>query len=100
MKVEKVATVALACALAGSGLPACAQDGARRLIAVEAPGHDPLFIDAASLRRNGTTVTFKYLLDVAAPPVFPGHEDQGPGLDQDEKQPPHDRVKGSGNADP
>jgi hypothetical protein len=68
VKAEKLATVALACALAGSSLPACAQDGARRLIAVEAPRHDPLFIDAASLRRNGTTVTFKYLLDVAAPP--------------------------------
>jgi hypothetical protein len=65
---EKLATVALACVLAGSSLAACAQDGARRLIAIEAPRHDPLFIDAASVRRNGTTVTFKYLLDVAAPP--------------------------------
>jgi hypothetical protein len=65
---EKLATVALACVLAGSSLLACAQDGARRLIAIEAPRHDPLFIDAASVRRNGTTVTFKYLLDVAAAP--------------------------------
>jgi hypothetical protein len=68
LKAQKLATAALACALAGASLPARAQDGARRLVAIEAPQHDPLFVDAASLRRNGTAVTFKYLLDVLAPP--------------------------------
>ena len=68
MKTQKLTAVALACALAGVSLAAHAQDGARKLIAIEAPQHDPLYIDAASLRRNGTAVTFKYLLDVLAPP--------------------------------
>ena len=58
----------LICALAGSSLQAGAQDGRRQLVAIEAPQHDPLYLDAASLRRNGTAVTFKYLLDVMAPP--------------------------------
>lgn len=44
----------------------------RQLVAIDAPRHDPLFLDAASLRRNGTTVSFKYLLDVLAPPTEEG----------------------------
>jgi len=44
------------------------QGGARNLVAVTAPGHDPLFVDAASVRRQGSVVSFKYVLDVFAPP--------------------------------
>ena len=56
-------------ALAGAGLAAhAATDAARRLIEIKAPQHDPLFLDAATLKRNGSTVSFKYLLDVLSPP--------------------------------
>ena len=41
-----------------------AQGEARKLVAVQAPSHDPLFIDGASVERRGTRVAFKYVLDV------------------------------------
>jgi hypothetical protein len=65
---ESFAAVALACALALPSLGAGAQSASRQLVAIEAPQHDPLYLDAASLQRNGTAVTFKYVLDVLAPP--------------------------------
>lgn len=43
------------------------EPAARRLIQIMAPQHDPLFLDTASIRRNGTRVSFKYVLDVLAP---------------------------------
>ena len=67
VKRQQIA-VALACVLAGSTLFAQAQQAARQLVAIEAPQHDPLYLDAASLQRKGTAVTFKYLLDVLAAP--------------------------------
>jgi hypothetical protein len=50
------------------GLPADAKQDERQLVAILAPAHDPLYLDAASLRRTGTRVSFKYVLDVPAPP--------------------------------
>jgi len=41
-----------------------AQNAARKLVAVPAPNHDPLFIDMASVQRHRANVTFKYVLDV------------------------------------
>ncbi|MGH8638200.1 MAG: surface-adhesin E family protein [Burkholderiales bacterium] len=68
MKPERIADVALACMLAASSPFAHAQNAARQLVAIKAPQHDPLYLDAASLDRNAAAVTFKYLLDVPAPP--------------------------------
>ncbi|MPZ43454.1 MAG: hypothetical protein GEV05_08645 [Betaproteobacteria bacterium] len=68
MKAEGFAAVTLACTLAVSSLHAETQNAARQLVAIKAPQHDPLYLDAASLKRNATAVTFKYLLDVPAPP--------------------------------
>jgi hypothetical protein len=61
------ALLALACALPGLAAHASA-DAARSLVEIKAPQHDPLFLDAATLKRNGSTVSFKYLLDVLSPP--------------------------------
>ena len=41
-----------------------AQNVARKLVAVQAPSHDPLYVDMASVQRRGAGVTFKYVLDV------------------------------------
>jgi len=57
-----VAAVLLACPA-----PIAAQEPARRLVAITAPQHDPLYLDAATIKRNGANVSFKYLLDVLAP---------------------------------
>lgn len=43
---------------------ALGQSAARKLVAVQAPNHDPLFVDMASVQRHGSGVTFKYILDV------------------------------------
>jgi len=39
----------------------------RKLVAIHAPQHDPLFVDASSVQRRGDQIVFKYLLDVLAP---------------------------------
>jgi len=39
----------------------------RKLVAIHAPQHDPLFVDADSVQRRGDQIAFKYLLDVLAP---------------------------------
>ena len=62
-----IAAFVLGLALGASFGPAQAQASARRLIQIMVPQHDPLFLDAASMRRNGTRVSFKYVLDVLAP---------------------------------
>jgi hypothetical protein len=68
VKERSLAAATLACALALTSPHADAQTPSRRLVAIEAPQHDPLYVDAASLQRNGADVTFKYVLDVLAPP--------------------------------
>lgn len=67
-----LASLALAAALPALGPAAAAADSPRRLIAIDAPQHDPLYLDAGSLRRNGDTVSFRYVLDVLAPPAEEG----------------------------
>jgi hypothetical protein len=59
------AALAFACGIPGSVL---AQASPRKLVPVTAPGHDPLFVDAASVQRRSSFVSFKYVLDVRAPP--------------------------------
>jgi hypothetical protein len=39
----------------------------RKLLSVNAPQHDPLFVDADSVQRRGARIEFKYLLDVLSP---------------------------------
>jgi hypothetical protein len=41
-----------------------AQAQPRQLRAIAAPGHDPLFIDSATLKRSGSERYFRYVLDV------------------------------------
>ena len=43
---------------------AAAQNASRKLVSVQAPNHDPLFVDLASVQWRGSGVTFKYILDV------------------------------------
>jgi hypothetical protein len=62
-----IALVLSALALAGMHAGARAQHGARTLIQILAPQHDPLFLDSGSIQRNGARVSFKYVLDVLAP---------------------------------
>ena len=38
----------------------------RHLVQVAAPDHDPVFIDTASVKRNGPVVSFNYVLNVLA----------------------------------
>jgi hypothetical protein len=54
--------------LAAAACPIHAQSGPRNLVAVAAPGHDPLFVDASSVQKRGNIVAFKYVLDVLAAP--------------------------------
>jgi hypothetical protein len=77
VKARPIATVAFACTLTSFGTHAAEPSQSRPLIAIDAPRHDPLFLDAASLRRNGTAVSFKYLLDVLAPPAEEGVKPSG-----------------------
>jgi len=65
--LKRLLLVACACA-AFSGPTGAARPPERQLVAILASGHDPLYLDAASVRRNGARVSFKYLLDVPAPP--------------------------------
>ena len=65
----KVRTIAIVAAvLLACPVRIAAQEPARRLVAITAPQHDPLYLDAATVKRNGATVSFKYLLDVLSPP--------------------------------
>lgn len=43
-----------------------AQAAERQLTRINAPDHDPLFVDASSISRSGKTVRFNYVLDVLA----------------------------------
>ena len=72
MRTIQLASLALVAALCAAGARAQAAESPRKLVAIEAPQHDPLFLDTGSLRRNGHSVTFKYLLDVLAPPAEEG----------------------------
>jgi len=54
--------VGLACLVIGSGV-ALAQPSQLRAVAT-APEHDPLFIDESSIKRSGSIVTFRYVLNV------------------------------------
>jgi hypothetical protein len=67
----KLALLALACSAIAAGSPEAAQSP-RRLVAIIVPDHDPLFVDADTVRRNGASVSFKYILDVLAPPAQEG----------------------------
>ena len=40
---------------------------ARTLVAVAAPQHAPLFVDTDTVRRHGSSISFKYFLDVLTP---------------------------------
>ena len=62
-----IALILSGLALAGVHAGARAQHSARTLIQILAPQHDPLFLDAGSIQRNGARVSFKYVLDVLAP---------------------------------
>jgi len=62
------ALAALLAYVCGLPLWATAQAIPRKLVSVNAPGHDPLFVDAATVQRRGSVVSFKYVLDVRAPP--------------------------------
>jgi hypothetical protein len=42
--------------------------GARTLVGIPIPSHDPLYIDMSTIDRRGNVVSFKYVLDVRAPP--------------------------------
>ena len=63
--MRRLLLVVVACMTLSSG-EATAETPARKLVAVQAPSHDPLFIDMASVQRHRTGVTFKYILDVFA----------------------------------
>jgi hypothetical protein len=52
--------------LAFSGALSTGAFAERQLVRVEAPEHDPLYVDRASVRRTGSTVQFNYVLDVLA----------------------------------
>ena len=56
------AWVALGCGVVQDH--AAAQNASRKLVSVQAPSHDPLFVDMASVQWHGSGVTFKYVLDV------------------------------------
>jgi hypothetical protein len=69
MKHERAGCFFMAACLAGLAQWAHgAEDAGRRLIAIQAPQHDPLYLDAASVQRSGSSVSFKYLLDVLSAP--------------------------------
>ncbi len=58
------AATTFAMALVGQGY---AQTSPRKLVVVMAQAHDPLYVDIASVDRRGSSVVFKYVLDVRAP---------------------------------
>lgn len=66
MKTALAAATIAAISLAAAP-PARSQATARKLMAVAAPQHDPLFVDVDSIQRRGEQIHFKYLLDVLAP---------------------------------
>jgi hypothetical protein len=61
--MSRLLLAAIACVLASAGA-AVAQNASRKLVVVQASSHDPLYIDMASVQRRGTSITFKYILDV------------------------------------
>src|SRR5262245_50102364 len=65
--MRRFVPAAMACAaLSSSAAPsdATAQNASRKLVSVQAPNHDPLFVDMASVERRGSGFAFKYVLDV------------------------------------
>ena len=67
--MQRILSAIIACCVLGALLPAAhGQASARKLVPVAAPAHDPLFVDAATVQRKGRLVSFKYSLDVLAPP--------------------------------
>jgi len=40
----------------------------RTLVGITIPAHDPLYINMSTIERRGNVVSFKYVLDVRAPP--------------------------------
>jgi len=63
-----VRALALAGALAALSANALGQGASRRLAAVTAPQHAPLFVDSETVKRRGSVVSFKYILDVPPSP--------------------------------
>lgn len=64
MKTVLAAAAFLALGSGAAATDMAAQGEPRKLVSVQAPSHDPLFIDMASVQRRGTGVMFKYVLDV------------------------------------
>ena len=58
-------STALAGVLAAVAFEALGTAG-RSLVEVSAPGHDPLFVDTATIQRQGPVVSFNYVLNVLA----------------------------------
>jgi hypothetical protein len=58
---------AAAMTFAIASVEAYAQTSPRKLVVVMAQAHDPLYVDIASVDRRGSSVVFKYVLDVRAP---------------------------------
>lgn len=63
---SQMKSAALWAVIAISIVPFQAEALERPLARVEAPGHDPLYVDTSSIRRSGTKVSFSYVLDVSA----------------------------------
>lgn len=53
---------------AGTSAASHAQQSPRKLAVVMTQAHDPLYVDIDSVARRGSVVSFKYVLDVRAPP--------------------------------
>lgn len=60
-----LALVSTACA-ANAADPA--PTSARTLVGIPIPAHDPLYVDMSTIERRSNVVSFKYVLDVRAPP--------------------------------
>lgn len=61
MHIRRHVVLSLACLIIGS--TGAAEPRHLRAVAT-APEHDPLFIDEASIKRSGPSVTFRYVLNV------------------------------------
>lgn len=62
--MRRLTFVTLLIASVAASSAVAAAENSRKLVAVAAPNHDPLFIDMATIDRRGALVSFKYVLDV------------------------------------
>jgi hypothetical protein len=63
--VNRTITSLAAATMCGLAFPTSGA-GEKSLVPVNAPEHDPLFIDAATVHRRGASVSFSYVLNVFA----------------------------------